>query len=296
MINLELSVVSTLLAVFALWVCGLFVAAMGRSRKLRRREQFSQEIRPRMREALVEFMAGNEDRPRFREFMKQSRGDLEEAFFGFRGAVSGGARDRLCELTIELALLHDWCQDAQSRDVIRRRAAFEKLAFVCVYEPCLRIAGDLLGPAMEDSDSEVRLSAARGLLDTGLRRAAERVFRMALSSDLLTRILLSEDLRRYSPMLCERAFPQLLASEDQDAIGAGLDMAIAWQRALPLDLSGVMMSRNREIRLRALRLAPLVVQNEQTRQALLDSMRDADSQVAAAAAEAFAHVRGEAGS
>jgi hypothetical protein len=294
MIALELSAFSTLLAVFALWVFGMYGAAILRSRKLRERERLSQSLQPQMREAVVEYLAGSEDRERFRRFKKQSREDLEQALLSFQSNVGGGARDRLSDLTIDQALIHGWCEQAQSRDVVQRRGGFEKLAFVSGYEPCRRIAVEVQVAGIKDDDAEVRFSAALGLLQTGLRQQLERVFRMALSHDLLTRVLLTEELRRHAGRLCERALPELFASEDHDAIVAALDMALAWQRALPLDLSAALGSRNREVRLRALRLAPMVPLNEQTERAILDSVAKRDPELSLAATQAAGCLRIEA--
>ena len=96
------------------------------------------------------------------ELVKASRIDSATAILEFQGTAGGGARDRLCELTLDLGLIHDWLPDVKSRDTARRRVAFANLAFVCSYEPCLRLVGDLLVTALEDRNARrsFRLPAA----------------------------------------------------------------------------------------------------------------------------------------
>jgi len=280
MIRLELSVTAVLLSGYVLWVFGMFAVALLRSRAQRRRDARSQAVLPLMREALVEYVAGNEDRSRFARFIKQSRRDMESAILALQPTVGGEARDRVCELTMEQALLHQWCQETASRDLMKRRAAFENLAFVCSYEPCRRLAGDLLPAGMKDPDAHVRFSAALASLQAGEPRQVESVFQLALSEDLLTRVLLADELRRHAPLLCKRAIPEILASGDPDRIVPALDILIAWQRALPLDLKSVLVSERRDIRERALRLTPMAPQTADTDAAIVAALGDPDLEIA----------------
>jgi len=295
MSRIELSAFAVIMAGYALWVFGMFAAAMVRSLSWRRREQLSQTLLPEIRDALVDYLAGSDDRSKIRGFVKRSRRDVGDAMLGFQATVGGGARDRLCELALEQALVHDWCQDGHSKDRIRRRVAFERLSFVCSYEPCRRVAGDLLAQALEDEDSEVRFSAALAVLQSGGPEDIERVFELALTHDLLARILLAEELRRHVSLLCERAIPEVLASEDYDAVLATLEMLVAWERALNLqDLGCVLSHPNRDIRLHALRLTPLVPLTIQTQGAILDSLADPDPEIAIVAANCAGRLRIEA--
>jgi HEAT repeat protein len=193
--------------------------------------------------------------------------------------VGGSARDRLCDLALELALVHDWCQDAASKDQWTRRRAYARLSFVCAYEPCRRVAGDLLQQALQDADPEVRLSAARALVQSGTIDELGQVFRLAVSQSLLIRILLSEDLRRHATELCERVIPEVLKGNNQRHVIAALQILIAWERALPLpDLHRLLESNNRDIRLEALRLAKLVPLTPENRSALLRFLREGDEE------------------
>ena len=148
--------------------------------------------------------------------------------------MGGSARDRLCDLALEFSLVHDWCHDAGSKDQLVRRKAYARLSFVCAYEPCRRVAGDLLLQALEDGDPEVRLPAARALVQSGTIDELGQVFRLAVSQSLLIRILLAEDLRRHATELCERAVPEVLAGDKPKQAVAALQILVAWERALPL--------------------------------------------------------------
>ena len=167
MTAIELRVVAFLLGAHVLYLLGMLGVCLLRGLRWRKQTGTSEERLPRIRDALVEYLAGNNDLSPLRVFVDASRRDVADAILGFQGRVGGDARDRLCELAIEFALVHDWCQEAHSKDVVRRRVAVNRLAFVCANEPCRRVAGDLLLGLLEDDDREVRLSAARALVESG---------------------------------------------------------------------------------------------------------------------------------
>jgi hypothetical protein len=245
----------------------------------RQRGVGSKTFTPQIRDALVDYLAGSNDQTRIREFAKTRRAEFVDSLLEFHGTVGGSARDRLCDLALELTLVHDWCNDASSHDRLTRRVAYTRLSFVCAYEPCRRVAGDLLSQALQDSDPEVRLPAARALVQSGTIAELGQVFRLAVSQSLLIRILLAEDLRRHATGLCERTIPEILASGNQREIVAALQILVAWERALPLpDLHQLLESNQREIRLEALRLAKLVPLTAENRSALLRFLREGDEE------------------
>ena len=281
MTAIEFTIFSMILGGCALLVVGLYIVVLMRSRAWRRRQQLSAVLQPKIREALVDFMAGSDNRPKIREFLKQSRHDVGDAMLAFQTTVGGGARDRLCELALEQALVHDWCEDGHSKDVVRRRIAFERLAFVSSNEPCRRVAGGMVANALDDGDAEVRFSAAIAALQAGSAKDVERVFQLALTRDLQARILLAEELRRHAALLCKSAVPAMLASDNHEAVLATLEVLVAWERALGLnDLHSVLDHPNREIRVQALRLAMLVPLTSDTQGAILDALSDPDPEVA----------------
>jgi HEAT repeats len=277
------------IAGFLLGACGLFLLAllvffMARARARGRRAADSAAAGPVLHNALVDFLSGNNDETIFRRYTKTHREDLGNAFLKFQPTVNGSARDRLCDLALKLALVNDWCDLLASADVVRRRTALSRLAFVCAYEPCRRVAGDLLPRALQDPDEEVRLLASRALLQAGDAEEIERVFELAISPNLLTRIVLTEDLRRYAIELCHEAVPAVLRSKDLRRIRALLEILVGWERALPLrNLREFLNFRDRDIRILALRLAPLVSVTPEDRLAIVRALQDKDSEVRALA-------------
>lgn len=282
----EFSAFALILGGYALWVVGMYVVALVRGHSWRRRDEVSRAIQPQIRESLIDYVAGSDDRTRILGHIRKSRRDVADVLVSFRSTVAGAARDRLCELALEEALVHDWCQEAHSKDQVRRRVAFERLAFICSNEPCRRVAGDLIARAVNDDDPEVRYSAALAVLESGGPADVERVFQMSLTKDRLARILLAEELRRHSAFLCRRAIPATLSKDDEVAVLAALEMLLAWERALPLeDLRPVLRHSNREIRRQALRLTPLVPLTADTQAGLLEILSGDDIELAVVACE-----------
>jgi HEAT repeat protein len=262
----------------------LFTAAMIRAFRSRRGDRAAEAALPRIQDALVLFLAGGNDVAALGGFAKSQRPELTEAILGFRNTVSGATRDRLCDLALDLGLVRDWCEGTSSRDPIRRRAAFARLSFACANESCRRVAGELLARGLEDTDREVRLAAARALIQTGARAELERVFEFAISQPLLVRILLADHLRRHAMALCERAIPEALRGPDA-RVRATLEMVVSWERAIPVgDLASLLMHRERSIRLLALRLATASSVTAANRAAIVQSLADEDVEICAEAA------------
>jgi HEAT repeat protein len=285
MTHFEFMVVAVLLGGYAIWNFGMFAVILMRSLKWRKQARLRAALEPLIRQELVGYLAGSDDLAKLKEYLHKSRRDVADALMSFRGTVAGGARDRLCEFTIEHALIHDWCADAKSKDPVRRRAAFARLAFVCAYEPCRRVAGDLLEKALNDADGEVRFFAWRALVQSGTIEEIEQLYDAALGQSLLIRILLTEELRRFAVPLCERAVMKALASEDKERVLAALEMLVAWERAVPVpDLYRLIESSDRRIRIQALRLAPLVPLESPDVGAILAVLVGDDAEAATAAA------------
>jgi hypothetical protein len=279
MIRVALSVAECLLGAYALFLTAMFLVLWKKASSRRQRGVGSRTQTPQIRDALVDYLSGSNDQTRIRGFARLNRGEFIETFLEFHGTVGGSARDRLCDLALELTLVRDWCHDAASKDRMVRRQAYTRLSFVCAYEPCRRLAGDLLLNALQDSDQEVRLPAARALVQSGTIEELGQVFRLAVSQSLLIRVLLAEDLRRHASELCEKAIPEVLGGDNPKHIVAALQILVAWERALPLDnLHRLLESSNRDVRLEALRLAKLVPLSPENRSCLLRFLREGDDE------------------
>jgi hypothetical protein len=292
MTGLEFRVAAYLFCGYALLLVSTFLMAVRRGYASRRQSSRSAALRPQIRDALVDFLAGNKDLTRLKNFVRTSWADTSETLLSLQSTVGGSARDQLCELTLDLALAHEWCQQARSKDVAVRRAAFERLAFICGFEPCRRVAGELLESALEDADPEVRLAASRGLLTTGEIRDVERVYEQAISRNMMIRVLLTEELRRHAIPLCEGVISRIIESGDKPRIVATLDILAAWQRAIPLPALAMLLDdRDRGIRLRAIALAPLVPYSMEIRNGIMEALSDDDLEIRLTAVRGAARLK-----
>jgi hypothetical protein len=285
MTRVAFSAAAFLVGAYALFLSSLFAVAWWRGLAWRRRKRAADAVRPAMREALVLYLAGSNETAALLGFARTHRQVLTEAVLSFQNTVGGDTLFRLCELALDLGLVRDWCEETRSRDPIRRRTAFARLALACAYEPCYRVAGDVLALGLADEDREVRLAACRALLRTGALPNVEQVFEFAASHNLLVRILLADDLRRYAIPLCQRAIPEALRSPDPHRVLSTLEMLVAWERAIPLgDLDDVLLHPDREVRLCALRLASVTPATANNRAAIVRSLVEEDLGVSIRAA------------
>ena len=269
-----------LVGLHLLFLLMLLAVAMFRAGRLRARRAAAAQIRPALHAALVEFLAGGKDDSIFRQYAGTHRADVAESILLFQGTVAGSARDHLCGLPLDLGLVQQWCEEGRSRDAIRRRAALANLAFTCAYEPCRRVAGDLMLDALKDGDEEVRLSACRGVLLSEGADQIKSLFELALQPNLLMRIVLTEDLRRHALSLAAGPVKAALRSGEARRARATLDILVAWERAIPVDdLREFLEHRDRDIRVLAFRLASFVSLDFESRLALLRSLNDKDAKI-----------------
>jgi HEAT repeat protein len=237
----------------------------------------SLHIRPILHSALADYLAGGCDDSVFRRHLARHRADVAESILLFQGTVSGSPRDRLARLAIDLGFLKQWCDEARARDVVRRRGAVSRLAFACVYEPSREAAARVLHAALHDPDAEVRLSACRGLIQTGEPAEIEQAFAFALREALLARIVLAEDLRPHAAALAAGPARDAIHAAGPRPVRAALEILVAWERAVRLDeLRQLLDHRDPEIRKLAFRLAAFVTVNFESRLALIRALEDRD--------------------
>ena len=201
------------------------------------------------------------------------------SFYCFRPRWAAAHATGFATLALKLGLVDRWYEESRARDVVRRRTAFASLAFACVYEPCQRVAGDLLIRAVNDGDEEVRLSACRGLALAGDAEHVQDLFALAIQADVLTRVVLTEHLRPHALALCAGPVQEALRFQRSGSrVRAALEILVAWERAIPLEkLCDFLEHRDREIRLLAFRLASFVAIDADSRPALLRALADADA-------------------
>lgn len=263
-----------------LFLAALLLAQLRRSRLRQKREAAGKAVRESLHQTLVQFLTGSPDDSAIRRQLKTHPQEVAEMLLHFQSTVSGGARDRLCHLALDLGLVHQWCQDGVSADLMKRRQGLSRLAFICNYEPCRRVAGEVMTRALEDPDGEVRLSAARGLVKTGVTVDVEDVFLLALDPNRFARAVLTEELRGHAMLLLAEGIPEVLNSGQKEYVRATLEILTAWERAIPLEhLHRLLNGIDREIRVMALRLAPLCPPDDATKRAIARAQADQDEEV-----------------
>jgi hypothetical protein len=276
----------------ALWIGAMFVLSLFRANQVRNRKRRDADIEPKIRQLLIENIAGSNNVDQIRSLAGSNRATLGRVLTEFEGKVAGAARDRVCDAAMGLGLVQGWIQGTRSRDLMDRRRAFKGLAFVTSFEPCRRLCGDIPLLALNDPDREVRLAAARAVLQSGIPKQFERVFEMSMENNLLSRIRLTEELRRQSLSLCQGAIPRALAGSNPERTLVALQLLVAWERSLPFeDLRRLLGHSDPRIRASALALAPLLPPSPDNESAIFASLRDDDPEVFCAAARAAARMR-----
>jgi HEAT repeat protein len=287
MTEYALRVALQLLGGYTLVIVALFLAALIRGWRWKRASKRSTRLRPQIQAALIDYAAGSDDLTRLRELTAESRADVAKGILDLQAAISGAARDRVCGLTLDLALVHNWREQIRSRDPVKRREAYSALAMLCASEPVRRVAGETVEKALDDPDHDVRLYAAQSIGQFGDPEQVERVFHFALDENLLGRALLAGPMRSHALDLCQKAIPEALASGDRERILSMLELAVAWERAIPLlGLHRLIDAGERDIRIQALRTAPLAIPEAEDENAILRALTDPDTEIAMAAAAA----------
>jgi len=285
------SVVAALLDGYGFLVVVLFAAAMVRGWIWSRRATAAETLKPALLEEFAEHMAGADQVPRLREAAGKNRRVYVEALMEFEGKVSGSSLDRLGKLTMELGVVEAWVRATRSRLMVERRNAFSGLAFVSAYEPCHRATGNIFQNAMKDADGAVRLAAARGASHTVDPYDIKRVCEFAITGSLLFRILLSYALRPHAGALMPM-IREALQSDDAAATLGALEILIAWDVGIPLeDTSNLLQHAERQIRIAALRLAPLSPPSAESQAVIIGMLADADTEVRTAAALSAGRMR-----
>src|SRR5579884_3658374 len=108
MIDFEVSAVGIVLAVGAVWTLAMFAVALVRGAGNRRARERDSELEPKIRGALINFLAGAGNHEEITRYVKESRDAVGAALLSFQPTVSGSALDRLCELALDQGLVHDW--------------------------------------------------------------------------------------------------------------------------------------------------------------------------------------------
>jgi hypothetical protein len=287
-----LSIALILTGFYALLVLYLFLAALIARSRSERRQREADRVRPQIASAVVDFAAGNNDLKPLRLFAKTHREVLEECLLQHHAAMRGESRDRLSELALDLALVHAWCEEARSGNVVRRRAALSRLAVVSAHEPSRRLSGEILHQALRDPDRECFLEAARALVHSEQVYAVAEVFQLSVSLPLIVRAILAQELRAWALPLCESAVPKALASGDSRRVQATLELVAAWECAVPLTgLAPLAAHPDTAIRVLALKVLPLTPDSGEAEAIVLRALAGEREDVSVAAAGAAGRMK-----
>lgn len=282
-------VIRSLLVLESIWAATLLLLLMaGMSlRVLRsRRVRATAELRETIYQALAIYVGGNPETGRLRKLAAAHRDTFDEALQQFQGALAGRC-EALGEVALKLGLVSRWCDVAQSGKVADRRAAFSRIASVAHYPAIHSLARSVASAAIVDSDEEIRVAAARVLLHSGDYLQIAQVFRGLLSDTPLVRILIGPELRPYATDLCRIVVPEILRNGDPVEIGRTLEILASWERGIPLPgLASLSKHDDPAVRLRFMRLLPLLPFGFDSRQTLTRGLADGDSRVREAAAMA----------
>jgi hypothetical protein len=89
MTGIEFRVAAYLFCGYVLVLFATFLMALRRGYSWRRLGRQSAAIRPQIREALVDCLAGNHDLTRLKGFVRTNEADVGETLMGFQGTVGG---------------------------------------------------------------------------------------------------------------------------------------------------------------------------------------------------------------
>jgi len=247
-------------------------------------------VRPYIRELLAMHAAGNDRRDEIRRLWLTENREIESCLVEFLSMVRGSGRETLSELAAGLDLIGKWQAEYRSRNINRRRHAGARLALAS-----REFAAKTLRTALADADESVRLHTARAMLQNCHPGEAADVFRLAVSGSLVTRAILTEDLRPYALELSHDAILAELFSADVSRIVAVLEMLRAWGKFLPLpQVYALVRHPDRRVRAAALRVLPEVPRLRHFEAEILHALRDPLEEVRSAAAVAAARMRVEA--
>jgi len=287
---MTLIVLILVLLLAAIWalVLLLHLAVAARSRAAwRKRMAEAAALRPTIEDRLACYLSGSDDLSRLRELAAEDPEQMEQSILALAATVRGEGRDRLCDLLIRLTFVKRWCADTGSRDLMRRRKAYSRLAAIGEHEPARRLAGCVLEQALLDGDEQIRFHGAQALARSNEPEQVNRAFQYAVRGTELTRLLLAQELRVHAIDLCRSAVPAALASSPATEVAAVLQMLASWECVLPLDnLMELANHGDPAVRLETMRILPMVPATAENRAAVYRGLNDTHAGVREAASVA----------
>lgn len=253
----------------------------------RRRDMRWARVQPVIVEKASAHLSGADCALELRALRRRYPYEVEQAMADLLLRVRGAASARLTALTVDLGLVKRWNRQAGSRLSSRRRDAIARLGL---------LAGDAgrstLVRALGDADDEVKLEASRSLISAGGVAELTAVLRTAVHDSLLVRAILTEALRPYAALLCEKAMPELLSGHDSRTVRVALEIVRAWRKSLPVaGVRELLHHPDAAVRAAALGVVPQLVSPRNLEPELIACLSDEVESVRAAAADAAGQLR-----
>ena len=250
-------------------------------RKLR--EQFFRRSVARLEQTLYNLFSehayGSSQTPAVRAYFKKQPRVVQHLLLEFMPSAAADARDRLGQLAADLGLCAKWKRMAKSRGFLPRKAAVVALSNLP-----LSLSRDVLTYLLDDVEQEISVLAARALIQTGDPDVIERIFRMILDRTPLVQACITEDLRKHSTMLSQKAVPAALLGANDEKTGIILDILAAWHRSVYLEQWETLLeSRSAANRTSVLTLLPYIITSQQPEGQVIQALRDEDESVRVAA-------------
>jgi HEAT repeat protein len=277
----------SLAVAIAMVQCGFIATILGFSFSLKIIRQIraarAEQVAPRIREILALQAGGTDCADELRRLCIKNSREVEQGLVEFLRMVRGGGRELLSDLAADLHLVKKWCGEYQSRNTGRRKNAVAKLALVS-----RRLTREILNNALFDRDETVRLHTARAMISNLDPAELGQLFGLALTSPVLTRMVLAEDLRPYALDMVETAIPAVLTSgASAPLLLAALEILRAWGKFLPLpEVYSLLHHSVPAVRAAALDILPLVPRASQLNEEIEEALNDPAEEVRASAAKA----------
>jgi hypothetical protein len=234
---------------------------------------------PLIREKIADFVIGDDDLRELSRLQKQHPEDMEECVLEFLDSMSGEGRERISQLAERLGLIADWQRRYQSRSAKVREAAISRLGQLSESH----INAPMLA-ALQDADESIRAQACRALIRSEKPEHIETAFTFLLTQSLLSRSLLTEELKPYALLLSQKIIPEFLRSEDPQRVLLTLETINAWRTILPLpNAYQLLQHKSAEVRARALYALSHISASEEFERYIINCFADASHQVRVAA-------------
>jgi len=209
-----------------------------------------------------------------------SRHVLEACIARALAGLKDSGRDSLAKFALEQGFTKQWMKTFSSGNLAQRKRAVSLLGLVSP------VAGETIIPqALADQHPAIRTAAARALLVSGNAASVDLVFRSVLAASLLTRALLSSDLKRHARHLLAHTVPAVLAENAHANTRNTLEMLAVWGKAMPsLDIEALLTRQGDQLIIPLLALLPYVAVEDSIEVHILDALKSPDIQLQCAAA------------